>query len=208
MYEQQASLSKPNCLNESQYNLIHLYQTSSTMHGYFTATAETSNQERSQEAFDQSVDKHQQSSLPAETEDPDRFNLAHSFDATITLASSICQGLRIYEIMLNSDLASGSVPQISVYEIRRVRRVQQVIDVKLRRMRSMRDALYSKKSKGKEIRIFKDGHWAVKTPLVEAHENDKAYIENARAYLINCHVFYKINYACCKDVDIPQTKAP
>lgn len=119
---------------------------------------------------------------------------------TIHLAHNIISGLDAYAKILQKDLAEDLIPSIVAYEIRRLQRLQVVIEMKIDRLMRIRDAMakQTQANVGHERWTFEDGKWAVKTADQYPCETDVLYIQRARAYLIDCHVLYKINFALCR----------
>ncbi|KAK5080567.1 hypothetical protein LTR05_008510 [Lithohypha guttulata] len=129
------------------------------------------------------------------TDDPEA-----TLSDTIRLAHNVISGLDAYAKILQKDLVEDLIPSIVTYEIRRLQRLQVVIEMKIDRLMRMRDAMakQAQANLSHERWIFKNGKWAVKTADQYPCETDVLYIQRARAYLIDCHVLYKINFALCR----------
>ena len=119
---------------------------------------------------------------------------------TIHLAHNIISGLDAYAKILQRDLVEDPISSIAIYEVRRLQRLKVVIQMKIDRLTRIRDAVakQGQANLGHERWIFENGKWVVKTADQYTSETDVLYIQRARAYLIDCHVLYKINFALCR----------
>lgn len=123
--------------------------------------------------------------------EPDNQDILTSVSETLKRTKTIAGALNVYTTKMRADLYAERVPPIAIDEIRHAERYQSVLRMKARRMEQVRDTL-DRYLAEHGVTDF-DVHWDERSQHIWALELE--YVKKARKYLIDCHVFYKINYA-------------
>ncbi|KAK5957851.1 hypothetical protein OHC33_001040 [Knufia fluminis] len=123
---------------------------------------------------------------------------------TMALCMSTMLGLSAYQRAIRKNQHPDMPAAWKEQEIQRVERVATNLVIRQVRMngllkivggqsicRSEFVSVYTRS--GLDVKKRND----VEDSFLERSEEDRAYVEEARAYLVSAHVFYKVNYALC-----------